>query len=248
MNDHITKPVAPDRLAATLAKWLSAKGGRPARDKPALPLVSDPVTPRYPAELLSMKSVDAAQGIRRIGGKPDAYRKQLLRFRENYANAIDELERLVTQKGAQAGEEYCHALKGVSGNLGANELFTAMTGMDGLLKQGKMPEKAQFEHLRELLQDMLAEIDGLKGAKPSATGTAKLLSRDELLAKLAALGMLLENDLGAADALLTELRSGSMDAEVAGTIREIAASIDVFAIEEAQKKINGLRERLGRKA
>jgi two-component system sensor histidine kinase/response regulator len=246
MNDHITKPVAPDRLAAMLSKWLPAKNSLPATGKTLPPPAAAPATPGYPEDLLAMKTVDAAQGIRRIGGKADAYRRQLQRFREHYANSIDELQRLVTQKGAQAGEEYCHALKGVSGNLGANELFAAVTQMDDLLKRGKTPGDAQFELLRGLLHEMLNEIDGLNGAKAPAAATAKLLSRDELLAKLAALGMLLENDLGAADALLTELR-GSSNADIVGAIGDIATSIDVFAIEEAQKKINALRERLGRK-
>ena len=247
MNDHITKPVAPDRLAAMLSKWLPAKNNQPAKDKTLPPPAATPATPGYPEDLLAMKTVDAAQGIRRIGGKADAYRRQLQRFREHYANSIDELQRLVAQKGAQAGEEYCHALKGVSGNLGANELFAAITQMDDLLKRGKTPGDAQFELLRGLLHEMLNEIDGLNGARAPVAATAKLLSRDELLAKLAALGMLLENDLGAADALLNELRGGSSNADIAEAIGEIAASIDVFAIEEAQKKINALRERLGRK-
>jgi two-component system, sensor histidine kinase and response regulator len=247
MNDHITKPVAPDRLAAMLSKWLPAKNARPAKSNKTAPAVTTPSTPGYPADLLAMKTVDAAQGIRRIGGKADAYRKQLQRFREHYANSIDELQRLVTQKGAQAGEEYCHALKGVCGNLGANELFAAITRMDDLLKRGKTPEVARFELLRGLLHEMLHEIDKLNSAKSPAVATAKLLRRDELLAKLAALGMLLENDLGAADALLTELRGGSAEAATADAIGEIAASIDMFAIEEAQMKINALREQLGRK-
>ncbi len=247
MNDHITKPVAPDRLMATLSKWLPVKHGSAARSEAQASSAAAPATPGYPEDLLGLKTLDAAQGIRRIGGKPDAYRRQLQRFREHYANAADELERVVKHKGLAAAEELCHALKGVCGNLGATALFAAITAMDDMLKQGRTPDAAQFEQLRSMLLAAMDEIDSLNSMRTPAAGAAKALDRDELMAKLAALGILLENDLGAADALLGELRNGSLDAGAAAAIGEIAASIDVFDIEAAQKKIDALRGNLGRK-
>jgi PAS domain S-box-containing protein len=243
MNDHITKPVAPDRLMETLRKWLPKHSGE---DSAAA--VRAPATPGYPADLLALKCVDAAQGIRRIGGKADAYRKQLLRFREHYANAADELQRLIAVSGLKAGEEYCHALKGVCGNLGANRVFELATGIDNALKQDKPPEAAQFNQLRDTLQQLMTEIDQLKALPPVAVTATRQLSRDEMLAKLAALAMLLENDLGAADALLNELRAGITEADAAAQIREIAASIDVFDINTAQAGIKHLREHMSRTA
>ncbi|MBA3022825.1 MAG: response regulator [Gammaproteobacteria bacterium] len=245
MNDHITKPVAPDRLMETLRKWLPKRHGEGSA---AATAVRTPATPGYPADLLALKSVDAAQGIRRIGGKAEAYRKQLLRFREHYANAADELQRLATENGSKAAEEYCHALKGVCGNLGADELFALTTAIDGLLKQDRPPEAALFEQMREALRQLTLEIDSLKATPPATITATRQLSRDETLAKLAALAMLLENDLGVADALLTELRAGIVEADAAAFIRQIAASIDVFAIDEAQTRIQSLREHLSRTA
>jgi hypothetical protein len=51
--------------------------------------------------------------VRRIGGKVDAYRKQLRRFREHYSDAATSCSgwRL---SDVQQAEEYCHALKGVT--------------------------------------------------------------------------------------------------------------------------------------
>ncbi|MEW5903297.1 MAG: response regulator [Pseudomonadota bacterium] len=242
MNDHITKPVAPERLMATLSKWLKQKGETGAPSVPAAATATG-----YPADLLGMQHVDAAQGIRRIGGKPEAYRKQLLRFREHYADAADALERRLAQQGTQAAEEYCHALKGVCGNLGAEALYAAATALDDLLKQGKAPEAAQFESLRGLLGKLAEEIDALPSATATTRGTPRrMLGRDELLAKLAALSALLENDLGAADTLLTELRASAMDAETTQAVSDIAAQIDIFAIDEAQAQIHTLREQLGK--
>ncbi|MDO8317967.1 response regulator [Rhodoferax sp.] len=242
MNDHITKPVAPERLVATLAKWLKPGNTQQAKAAADTP----PSSAAIPADLLAMRSFDTQQGIRRIGGKPEAYRKQLHRFREHYPAAVDDLQRLLREKSIAAAEDYCHALKGVCGNLGANALFELVTEADNLLKQNQVPEAAQFECLRGLLQQAMSEIDGLTGAETPVPRKTAALGRDELQAKLAALSALIENDLGAADLLLTELCSSSLEKDTAQEITSIAATIDKFEIDEAQEKIRQLRERLGR--
>lgn len=241
MNDHITKPVDPSRLATTLAKWLPVDClTARSRDKNALP-VSD-----FPADLMALHCIDAAAGIRRIGGKVGAYLNQLRRFREHYAAAADELQRRITEQGVAAGEAYCHALKGVSGNLGANALFTCAGELDGLLKQGKRPDSTQLQQLREQVLQVMTAIDELVlSGNPPPTGDVAL-TYDELLAKLAALAALLETDLGAAEQPLAELRAGAAGSEVEAAIAEIAAKMDMFAIDEARQLIKALFERMCR--
>jgi len=240
MNGHITKPVDPEWLTTTLAKWLPL--GKQGESAPvaAHAAMGGPI-----ADLLALRSIDAAQGIRRIGGKAEAYRQQLRRFRERYA-AVDTLERLVADQGLAAGEAYCHTLKGISGNLGAMELFASVTGIDTVLKQGKLPDPAQFERLRQCLQEVIAEIDGLAAPSVALPTASTALGRDEVLAKLADLATLLDTDLGSAEHLLSGLRAGVAGTEVEHAVLEIAASMDVFAIDDALAKITALKSRLAR--
>ena len=227
---------------ATLAKWLKLENSpveviRPDGSK-------DEFAPVYMSKLMSLKGIDAKLGIHRIGGNTDAYLKQLKRFRERYSTAIDDLQQLIMEKGLREGEEYCHALKGVLGNLGANELFIAINAVDSLLKQEQSPAPAQFEHLRGLLNQIMNEIDNLNTficIKPSET---TLLVHDELIVKLKALIHLLENDFGAAELLLNEIRSGVVGSEFEQVVGEIAAKIDVCAIDEALAAIGSLLSHL----
>lgn len=244
MNDFVTKPVDPDRFMATLTKWLQKNNGGAGQKSSSAQALLNVAAPKIPADLLAMKSLDATQGIHRIGGKADAYRKQLYRFRQHYSSAVDELQQLISEKGIVAGEEYCHALKGISGNLSANALFASISELDDLLKQGIDPAPEQFDRVRQLLQQTLAEIDGLATPEAESLEATAVLGCDGLPAKLLVLSSLLKRDLGAAEVLLTELHNGVAGTETEPAVAEIAALMDVFDIDEACKKIKTLSSRL----
>ncbi len=235
MNDFVTKPVSPESLTATLTKWLPVSSQT---------VVKEPADTSDGADMLSLRSFNAAQGIHRIGGRAEDYRKQLMRFRAHYAEAVNELQRLIREEGIASGEAYCHALKGVSGNLSANELFACATELDDLLKQGKIPEPEQFEHLRQLLQQAMHEIDGLSVAAVTKPAAATVLSHDALLSKLAALSSLLNEDVGAAQQLLTELSASVVGTETEQAVDEIANKLDAFEIDDALALIKKLRSKL----
>ncbi len=252
MNDHIPKPVEPDDLWRVLQKWVKAP---PAPGENALtaspPDESDntPARASYFAtntslvapDLLSLKGIDALQGIRRFGGKADAYRKQLRRFRKHYQGAVDTLQHQIAEKGIAAGEAFCHELKGVCGTLSAKELLTCVAELDVLLKQGKMPEPAQFECLQQLLQQLMGEIDGLTAPAIAMPVAAAAMGRDELLSGLATLATLLESDLGTAESLLAELNAAVVGGASEQAMAGIAADVDRFAIDEALAGIDALR-------
>jgi signal transduction histidine kinase/CheY-like chemotaxis protein/HPt (histidine-containing phosphotransfer) domain-containing protein len=243
MNDHISKPIDPARLVASLLKWLPRNKTKDINSLAAISIADD----NRPADLLALQSVDAAQGIHRIGGKADAYRKQLHRFREHYAAAVDELQRKILEQGNTEAEAYCHELKGVSGNLGATQLFACVNEVDDVLKQGKIPESAQLENMRKLLQQVMLEIDGLTPPNLSEPVAGAVLSKAALKMKLELLASLLQSDLGVAEIVLSELRTGVVGTEYESEIHAIAARIDVFNIDEALSLINVLTERINTK-
>ena len=242
MNGPATRPVEPERLMAVPGQGAPLPGAGQA-----LPLGAPPAEALtgYPPELLALGSLDALQGIRRIGGKAEAYRKQLRRFREHYPDAAAELQRLAAEEGAKSAEAYCHALKGVSGNLGATALYATVSAIDALLKQGRLPAAAQLEEMRLRLQEVMADIDSLAVAgSPLPAPPAAPLALGEILARLEHLALALQYDLGAVEAVLGGLRAGTRGHEIEPVLREVAAKTDVFAIDEALDLVSELRQRL----
>jgi signal transduction histidine kinase/DNA-binding response OmpR family regulator/HPt (histidine-containing phosphotransfer) domain-containing protein len=238
MNDHVTKPIAPDRLMAALVKWVRLPDERRAAAKAAI--VTAPAED-VPPELLALASLDVREGVRRIGGKAAAYRKQLRRFREHYPDAIAELRRLIDLQGVQRAEDYCHTLKGVCGNLGARVLYEKITAIDNTLKQGGTPAPAALDEAEALLAQTLREIDGLAASAPEMSPPAATpLSAEAMHALLARLAHALEYDLGAAESLLAELRAGVAGTSQESAVNAIAARVDTFDIDAALLQLKQL--------
>lgn len=237
MNDHVTKPIAPDQLMAALTKWVRLPAGRPA----ILAATASSQAGEIPSDLRALTNLDAHEGIRRIGGNADAYRKQLRRFREHYPDAIDELRRLTAEQGAQRAEEYCHALKGVTGNIGAKALYEKISAIDGRLKQGLPPDAAALAEADVLLWEVMHEIGGLAvRPAPTFSPVAVPLAADAVRALLARLAHALEFDLGAAEPLLAELRAGVAGTPLEAELTVIAALADAFDIDAALAQLRKL--------
>ncbi len=247
MNDHVTKPIAPERLFATLARWIKL----PAERQSAQTAASATPAPRlaFPPDLLALESIDAREGIRRIGGKADAYRRQLARFRDSYADAAAQLRAMIADGRLQEADSYCHALVGVAGNIGATRLFTELNQIGHQLRDGHAPEPEQIDTMAALLATLVADIDSIAGNAPeSAQQEGHLLAAPALIALLDTLAGALEYDLGRAAALLAELRAGSVGSESAPAIAAIASAADDFAIEDAVRQTTQLRQRLASNA
>jgi PAS domain S-box-containing protein len=261
MNDHIPKPVEPENLWKVLLKWIKSRN-RLDQKLPATNVLSprqcnsrstnitvttsgnhtsEVALHKIPVDLLGLKSINARDGIRRFGGKVNAYQKQLQRFSSHYQRAADKLQDLITEKGVEAGEIFCHELKGVCGTLGADDMFAYITELDDLLKQGKTPTQTQFNNLQNLLKQLIDEINELTTPDLVEAFPVVTLARDALILKLATLATLLESDMVEANSLLAELRAGVVDGKTEQALAEIAANIDAFAIDDALAKIDKLR-------
>jgi signal transduction histidine kinase/CheY-like chemotaxis protein/HPt (histidine-containing phosphotransfer) domain-containing protein len=246
MNDHLTKPIAPDRLIAAMARWVGAPLGAGA----TMPSARAQAPAACPPELLALASVDAREGIRRIGGNVEAYRKQLRRFAESHRGAGARLLALLRQGDAQGANELCHALVGVTGNLGAHAVFDQLSALSALLKFGTPPADEQADAAVRHLQALLDDIDSLGLADSGAPGASAEVAMIDagrgapLTALLLQLEHALQFDLGRCEPILARLRAATADTDDAATIETIARQVNEFAIDAAAGTASALRQRL----
>ena len=229
MNDHVTKPLDPAHLIATLAKWVQVPEGGPTRALGAAP----GGRPHIPPELLALTNVDPREGVRRIGGSADAYVRQMQRFRKHYGVSIDELRRTIVEQGLGPAAEYCHALKGVVGSLAAHRLYGTVSLIDACLRADQMPAATLLDHAAKELDSLVAEIDGLQspdGSRPSGLGQLRATEIHSLVDRLK---VALRYDFGKAAPVIDELGAEAAGTELEDLFAEFTGLVDIFDIEAA---------------
>jgi CheY-like chemotaxis protein/HPt (histidine-containing phosphotransfer) domain-containing protein len=116
MNDHIGKPIDPDQLLATLAKWVRpSKTAVNAAIAPT-PKASAPMSPP------NLPGVKVAESIRRIGGNVALYWALIEKFGINQKDVVTNIRVALTANDLKTTERLAHTLRGISGSLGAETL------------------------------------------------------------------------------------------------------------------------------
>lgn len=199
----------------------------------------------YPADLLALASLHIADGIEHNGGNINAYRKQLRRFRQHFANATSELHRIVfDEQDMLSAIVYCDALKGVSGNIGAVSLFRFSTTLANELHQGNSLNENDFERLDSLLRNVFQDIDSLDIEQVEHPPEKRNVSPSQLAAITKELLITLEQDLGESEKLLTQLCELAEGSEFEPITEAIAVQLDEFNVEQATFLLMDLQQRL----
>jgi len=153
MQDYLTKPIDPDMLYATLARWL----GR------AMPPVA-PRPPRLPRSLGEdglplLPGIDTARGLRHVAGNETLYLQLLDRFRNSQRDAAAEVATELLRCERDAARKRAHTLRGVAGNVGANAVEAAARAIEELLDRDEVPAAALVDELGAALRTAVAGLD-----------------------------------------------------------------------------------------
>ena len=122
MNDHVTKPIDPDGLFSTLLRWIEpgvreVPGGLEEKES-----AKEPEEGLLPPDL---PGISVRSGLEKVGGNRPLYRKLLGKFLSSNSRTMDEIKEALAADDMETASRVAHAVKGVSGNLGAEDLFPA---------------------------------------------------------------------------------------------------------------------------
>ena len=161
MQDHVSKPIEPNALYSTLARYYSP-GSRPLPSTPAevsLPKTSDtkPIS-TVSGTLPQIAGVDIVAGLRRAGGKEELYLWLLSGFVRDYADAPTQIEQAMSEGNWGDAERLAHTIKGLLGSIGANALQQRTEALEHSLKNHKDAWRDELSELSELLTPMLSAL------------------------------------------------------------------------------------------
>ena len=130
MNDFLTKPIEPQALIETVARWRPKHLDKPAKPAPEKAVSTSATFPELPG-------IDVEDGLHRMMNRPAFFEKVL---RDFHARFIGETERILAALAANETEEAtrrAHSLKGLCGNIGARKLADLARELEFAIKESK---------------------------------------------------------------------------------------------------------------
>ena len=109
----------------------------------------------WPSEL---PGLDIKTALSQLGGKKKLYLRLLGMFEDSHQEDVNRLLAAANEQDWKAVYEINHALKGVSGNLAANQLYQLCIDIDGKLKHDQHDIETELSALPDAMQILLNSI------------------------------------------------------------------------------------------
>jgi CheY-like chemotaxis protein len=211
MNDHLAKPIEPDKLWTMLCRWIKPRRGL---GKGVAMNDVTPTTGQNDEDNFSgIHGLDAEGGLRRVLNKVALYRKLLEKFVHDHADDPEKIREAIGDRTLFV--RLSHTLKGVASNIGAEEVRVAAAKLEARGKEAADEKmSADGDDVRQLLVELeschaplIKRLDAVLTRKSDeaaaeASAPVDMTRLQPVIQRLTA--MLEDNDSEAGDLLQTE--------------------------------------------
>jgi PAS domain S-box-containing protein len=242
MNDNISKPIDPDILFDTLARWVRPRSWVLSRgSKPGPGEEPDPGS----AGLGDLAGIDAESGLARVSGNVGLYRKLLSKFRNRYEQAASQMRKSVHGSALDQARLLSHTLKGVAGNIGAGDLSQSAGDLQQAIEGGSQDEVrtalAVFSRNITTVMDSIEKLERENAPRPEPSAEHADAPSGSLLGKM--LELVRASDLDALDLLagLKEELGGRLDE---GRLTALRDALENFRFDDALEQLTRIADAL----
>jgi two-component system sensor histidine kinase/response regulator len=231
MNDHIAKPIDPEKMFEILLKWTRPGHG-------SSPVIAPKIEPAAEIPLPVLEGLDLVSGLRRVLGKKALYVSMLRRFMESQNGMVEQILEALDAGEWERAERTAHTLKGVAGNVSMGPVEQAAMALEAAIKA--RAARGHIELLGQacahVLQPFIAQLQQYF----SDTGPARaavptdLTQLAALCARLAEL--LAQDDMEASDVLMDNALV--LESAFGSAYAGLEASIKAFDFETALQRLH----------
>jgi two-component system sensor histidine kinase/response regulator len=161
MVDHITKPIDPQALFQTLARWVKATRAEQATQ-----------TGGAHDAIPAIEGLDSAGGMKRVAGNRKLYLSLLRQFAEKQADAGARVAAALARGDFAEAERIAHSVKGVAGNIGLGSVQAAAAALETAAREKKALKAPATKLEAEMARAIAALRDALPEGTPAATAAA----------------------------------------------------------------------------
>ncbi len=242
MNDHLAKPIDPDKLFGALLQWIRPRAATAAASA-ASTSVSASHASAAPGDLV-IPGIDTATALKRTGGNRKRYESLLQRFADSQSHALDDIRAALAVNDVPTAQRLAHSLKGASANLGANALAEVAAAAEAAIdsKQSIPPT------LESLSRSLNLNIAAIRAALPADSAPASTPSPNAdpstVVPPLSRLKKLLESDDGDASDFLLDARPVLSQVLTPKEITALLDHVGNFAYSDALRSVSEIATRL----
>jgi PAS domain S-box-containing protein len=241
MNDHIAKPIDPETMLVTMAKWIT-----PAA--PSQKLITSTDMAEESKALPELECLDREAGLAICRGNSTLYQKLLIKFIKNHQNFVDHFNAARKQNDEVAATRHAHTLKGVAGTIGAVRLEAAAATLESDCRNNA-PEKILKKKLKKVekeLSSLITALQHIEGkSEPDSIkveGELDLKTLKPLLNEL--FGLLDDDDTFAVDKVM-EIRQQLGKGLHEASLEELEKMIGEYDFEKALKSAHRFAQNVG---
>ncbi|MBF0192002.1 MAG: response regulator [Magnetococcales bacterium] len=265
MNDHISKPIHPPTMFATIARHVAPRAPLlvtlPPSHHSAFPAVSpvSSVSPPQPEEGMTapeeslpplppqVDGIDVTAGLKNLNGNLKLYRKIAGDVHDRFGDVAQKLDHALHLRAHPEARRLIHTFKGVAGTLGAHELQRLSGEIEHALMDG------EAERLPELLSVWRLEVervmDALGRLVPPVVrevapvvrvGGGEALDKERARGIFGPLAVLIDEGDSDAQVLALQARGLLEGSESSGDLERLIGQIDDYEFEMAKATLKEL--------
>ncbi len=195
MNDHMIKPLDPERLNAVLLRWIGVSANKP---KPFHGRQNGVVFEKRASDLVSaaMQAIASehktsgvlipATGLENVGGNESLYIKLLRKFFDSYAHLDKDIDTALRQGDTELAIRLAHTVKSVSASLGLADFSSISAEVERELKAGALDDTMSAAFSAGLHESLRAveeflTIRDIKSALAAQRSASETSSEDNVL-------------------------------------------------------------------